>query len=72
MKKLSALDWVALVLVIVGGLNWGLVALNFNLVSFLFGSWAWLETTVYALVGLSALWMIVVAVKGDKSSAPQM
>ena len=65
MKKLSVIDWVALVLVIVGGLNWGLVALNFNLVTFLVGSWAWLETTVYALVGLSAVWMIVVAFKKE-------
>jgi uncharacterized membrane protein YuzA (DUF378 family) len=71
MKKLSVIDWVALVLVIVGGLNWGLVALNFNLVTFLFGSWAWLETTVYALVGLSAVWMLVVAFKKD-ASAVQM
>ena len=71
MKKLSVIDWVALVLVIVGGLNWGLVALNFNLVTFLVGSWPWLETTVYALVGLSAVWLIVVAFKKD-SSAVQM
>ena len=68
MKKLSVIDWIALILVIVGGLNWGLVALNFNLVSFLFGSWGWLETLVYALVGLSALWMIVVAFKKDSVS----
>jgi uncharacterized membrane protein YuzA (DUF378 family) len=71
MKKLNVLDWVALVLVVVGGLNWGLVAMKFNLVDFLFGSWPWLTATVYALVGLSALWMIVVAVRGDKSG-PQM
>jgi uncharacterized membrane protein YuzA (DUF378 family) len=71
MKKLNVIDWVALILVIVGGLNWGLVALNFNLVTFLFGSWAWLETTVYALVGLSAVWMLVVAFKKD-ASAVQM
>ncbi len=68
MKKLSVIDWIALILVIVGGLNWGLVALNFNLVNFLFGSWAWLETTVYALVGLSALWTIVYLVKGNKQA----
>ena len=71
MKKLSVIDWIALILVIVGGLNWGLVALKFNLVTFLVGSWPWLETTVYALVGLSALWMLVVAFKKD-SSAVQM
>ncbi len=71
MKKLSVIDWVALVLVIIGGLNWGLVALNYNLVTLLVGSWPWLETTVYALVALSAIWMIVVAFKKD-SAAPQM
>jgi hypothetical protein len=68
MKKLNAFDWVALVLVIIGGLNWGLVALNFNLVTFLVGSWPWLETLVYALVGLSAIWMVVVMAKGNSSS----
>ena len=71
MKKLSVLDWVALVLVVVGGLNWGLVVMNFNLVNFLFGSVSWLETLVYALVGLSALWTIVILVKGGKSN-PQI
>jgi len=72
MKKLSAIDWIALILIIVGGLNWGLVAMNYNLVNSLFGTWAWLETTVYALVGLSALWMIIVVAKGNKSSVPQI
>lgn len=44
-------------LVVIGAINWGLVAfLNFNLVTFLFGSWPWLVTVVYALVGLSGLW----------------
>jgi uncharacterized protein len=71
MKKLSVIDWVAIILVIVGGLNWGLVALDFNLVTFLVGAWPWLETTVYSLVGLSALWMIVVVAKG-KNSTSQM
>lgn len=71
MKKLNVIDWIALILVIVGGLNWGLVALKFNLVTFLVGAWPWLEIAVYALVGLSALWTIVVLMK-NKSSAPQM
>ena len=65
--KGSIIDKLAMILVIVGGLNWGLVALDFNLVEYLFSSWLWLVTTVYALVGVSALWMIVVAVKMGKS-----
>ena len=66
--KISIIDWVAMVLVIVGGLNWGLVSLGFNLVEYLFGSWSWLVTTVYALVGVSALWMVVVVLKMRKSN----
>lgn len=54
----NALDWVALVLVIVGGLNWGLYAFGFNLVNLVFGSIAMLEKLVYILVGLSALYLI--------------
>lgn len=58
MNKLNAMDWVALVLVIVGGLNWGLVGFfKFDLVCALFGDMSGLSRVVYALVGLSALYM---------------
>lgn len=47
-------------LLIVGGLNWGLVGLiGFDLVAFLFGPMSWLSRTVYVLVGVSAVWMLV-------------
>jgi uncharacterized membrane protein YuzA (DUF378 family) len=50
----------ALVLVVIGGLNWGLVGLfNFNLVSTLLGDMSVLSRTVYGLVGLSALSMLM-------------
>ncbi len=50
---------VALVLVLVGALNWGLVGLfGFNLVSYLLGSWPMVERVVYVLVGLSAVLMV--------------
>lgn len=50
------LDFVASVLVIVGGLNWGLVGFfDFNLVSALFGGLG-LTKLVYGLVALSAIW----------------
>lgn len=58
MNKLNVLDWVALVLVIVGGLNWGLVGLmSFDLVAALFGDMSGLSKLVYVLVGLSALYL---------------
>ena len=56
MKILTVLT---LFLVIVGGLNWGLVgAFNFDLVATLFGAGSALARIVYGLVGLSALWQL--------------
>lgn len=58
MANKSTLDYIALILLIVGGLNWLLVALGFNLVTALF-SWApVIETIVYVVVGLAALYTI--------------
>jgi hypothetical protein len=54
----STLDWIALILLIIGGLNWGLAIWNFNLVDLIFGAVPVLVTIVYALVGLSALYTI--------------
>ncbi len=49
-----------LILVIVGGLNWGLVGLfGFDLVAAIFGAGSMLSRLVYILVGLSAAWQIV-------------
>ncbi len=59
MAKLSGWDWLALVLVIIGGLNWGFVGLfSFDLVDFLFGSFTWLVSMIYILIGLAALYLI--------------
>lgn len=49
---------VAFILLVVGGLNWGLVAFNINLVSMLVGSWPIVEQAVYVLVGLSAIYIV--------------
>ena len=52
------------ILVVVGGLNWGLVAIgnwagsNWNVVNLLLGSWPTVENIVYLLVGLSALMLM--------------
>jgi len=51
------LDVLVAVLLVVGGLNWGLVGFaNFDLVASIFGSGAGLSRLVYALVGLSAIY----------------
>ena len=53
----KVLHWIAWVLVVIGGLNWGLVGLfNFDLVQAL--GVPILATVIYVLVGLAALWMV--------------
>jgi uncharacterized membrane protein YuzA (DUF378 family) len=62
---MKALNIITLLLVIVGGINWGLVgALQFDLVAAIFGGQdAPLARVVYVLVGLSALWQIMPLLK---------
>ena len=62
--KMNALDWIAMVLLIVGGLNWGLIGLfNYDLVASLFGTQSSVSRLVYVLVGLSALYSIYTSSK---------
>ena len=61
---------ITLVLLIVGGLNWGLVGLfDFDLVAALFGAMSPLARIVYVLVGLSAVWQIIPLVQGPEARA---
>ena len=54
---MSTLGWITFLLVVIGGLNWGLVGFfGFNLVESIFGSWPMLVKVIYALVGLAALY----------------
>ncbi len=54
------IDRIALILAIIGGINWGLVGLfRFDLVAYLFGGQtATVSRVVFALVGLAAIWCI--------------
>jgi len=59
MKKMGTLDWVAFILVIIGGLNWGLIGFfKWDLVANIFGDMTTITRVVYALVGLSALYRL--------------
>src|SRR5690554_3900010 len=62
------LNVITLVLLIIGGINWGLVGLaQFDLVAALFGGQdALLARIVYVLVGLSALWQLVPLFSGNR------
>jgi len=58
--KLCGLHKAAWALVIVGALNWGLIGIaKMNLVNMLVGNWPMVERVVYALVGLSAVAMLM-------------
>lgn len=59
---------ITLLLVIIGGINWGLVGLaGFDLVAALFGEMSPLARIVYLAVGLSALWQVVPLVSGTEA-----
>ena len=56
---MKGLDYTLLTLVIIGAINWGLIGFfQFDLVAFIFGNLSWLSRIIYALVGLSGLYMI--------------
>ena len=59
-KKMKALTWIAVIVLVVGGLNWLLVgAFNFDLVATLFGDMSALSRIVYVLVGLAAVYVAI-------------
>lgn len=56
---MKIIDKIALVLIIIGAINWGLIGFfNFNLVATLFGDMTIISRIIYGLVGLSGLWGI--------------
>ena len=63
---MKGLEWLALVLVVVGALNWGLVGLaQFDLVAALFGgSAAPLARIVYCLVGVAGVGLLAMRFRG--------
>ena len=59
MKIMKAIDVIALILVIIGAINWGLIGIfNFNLVDTLFGVMSTFSRIIYTLVGISGLWSL--------------
>lgn len=56
---MKVIDTIALVLIIIGAINWGLIGLfNFNLVDTIFGAMSIISRIIYILVGISGLWGI--------------
>lgn len=64
---------ITLLLLIVGGLNWGLVGLfGFDLVAALFGEMSLLSRIIYTLVGASALWQLIPLFGGADEGRPSV
>jgi uncharacterized membrane protein YuzA (DUF378 family) len=64
MNKLGVIDWIAIILLIIGGLNWALVGIfSFDLVGAIFGAMSTLSRIIYILVGLSAIWLLAICGK---------
>lgn len=73
MPKMNILDWIAFILVIIGGLNWGLVGLfDYDLVAKIFGDDAMLAKIVYTLVGIGALYLVIMMPSKKQPAAPAM
>ncbi len=69
---MKALKIIAIILVIVGGLNWGLVGLfNFDLVAAIFGDMSSLSIIVYTLVSLAAIYVAFISKSLLKDSSKE-
>ena len=56
---MKALDYIALILVVIGAINWGLIGFfEFDLVRAIFGDMTLVSRIVYALVGLAGLYSL--------------
>lgn len=70
--KMTWIDWIVMILIVVGGLNWGLVGFfQYDLVATIFGDESTMARIVYDLVGLAALYQIarVLMMGGAKKTA---
>ncbi|WP_437943820.1 DUF378 domain-containing protein [Sorangium sp. So ce281] len=66
-RGISGLTWAAIVLVVIGAVNWGFVGLfAFDVVAALFGRLSALSRIIYVLVGLAGLYLLYAAVQFGK------
>ncbi len=71
--KMNALDELAVLLLVIGGFNWGLVGwLKYNLIDEIFGVESAVSRIIYALVGVASLYCIYTMVKMMGGSAKKV
>ncbi len=62
MGKFNVLDWIAFIVMVIGGLVWGLIGFfDFNLVTTIFGDETVISRIIYAIIGIAALYLLIVA-----------
>ena len=67
MDKLSTFDWVALIIIIVGAINWGLVGLfKIDIIKVIFGDMTIFARMLYIIVGLAGLYLLILSFKLGK------
>lgn len=68
----TVMDKIALCLLVVGGLNWGLVGIfDFDLIAWAFGSGAVISRILYILVAVAALWCISLIFRRTESMSAE-
>lgn len=73
MTRLNTVDWVAIVLLIIGGLNWGIIGLfGVDVVASLLGGFSPLARAVYVLVGVASIYGIFSFIAKVARKAPAM
>lgn len=66
--KMNTLDWIALILVVIGAINWGLVGVfEYDLVAAIFGELSMGAKIVYDLVGLAGVYVIISALTKENA-----
>jgi len=67
MKNAQVLQTIAMILLLIGGINWGLIGIfEWNFIATVFGYTSVLTRTIYALAGISAVYRILVWAKASK------
>lgn len=62
MRSLSIVDWVVIILVFIGGINWGLIGvLNFNLIEFIFSQIPIISRIIYVFIALAAIYLLLIS-----------
>ena len=64
---MAVIDKIALALVIIGALNWGLIGIfSFDLVAWLFGSMPAVTRVIYTLVALGGIWSVSLLFRNER------